>query len=313
MNIPSFTAIDFETATSSRSSICQIGLAVFDGKSHPQTYSWLVRPSDNRYEPRNISIHGITPDKTSAAPSFAEVWLQVKPHLEDRLVVAHNVSFDMYALRDALTEAHISFPTFRFLCTLRIARAAVPVLNHYTLDTLCARYDIDQQHHHDAADDALCCGQLLAALYNETADGLQFDEWIDRLRLVPGHFSPDGLSSVRSVAEKPSSVSASLDDNEQSKSFDPDNYFYGKQIVFTGKCQYGTREEMMTKTADIGAFPCDSGVTRHTDILIIGQVDYDAMTSGLMKPSSKLAKAIALRNQGKFVEIMSENEFWERY
>ena len=99
-----FVAIDLETATYLRSSICQIGITEVV-KGIPQTpKSWLVRPEGNVYDSMNIRIHGITPEDTKNSPSFPEVWKEVLPYLQGKTVVAHNSSFDMYALRDAFDK-----------------------------------------------------------------------------------------------------------------------------------------------------------------------------------------------------------------
>src|SRR5574344_1749397 len=120
-----FVAIDLETATSVRSSICQIGITeVIDGIVQ-EPKSWLVQPENNEYDGMNIWIHGITPDDTKNSPSFPEVWKEVVPYLQDRIVVAHNTSFDMYALRDAFDKYRIEYPTFDYFCTLRIAKYIV--------------------------------------------------------------------------------------------------------------------------------------------------------------------------------------------
>ena len=65
-----FVAIDLETATAIRSSICQIGITeVIDGV--PQTpKSWLVQPENNEYDSMNIWIHGITPEDTKIVLRF---------------------------------------------------------------------------------------------------------------------------------------------------------------------------------------------------------------------------------------------------
>ena len=75
-----FVAIDLETATYERSSICQIGITeVVDGvPQNPR--SWLVQPEKNEYDAMNICIHGITPEDTKNSPSFQEVITSV--HLE---------------------------------------------------------------------------------------------------------------------------------------------------------------------------------------------------------------------------------------
>ena len=51
----SFVAIDLETATSDRSSICQIGITeVVEGKPL-SPISWLVQPEDNKYDSTELS------------------------------------------------------------------------------------------------------------------------------------------------------------------------------------------------------------------------------------------------------------------
>lgn len=120
-----FVAIDLETATSVRSSICQIGITeVVDGILQ-EPKSWLVQPEGNRYDAINIWIHGITPEDTKDSPSFQDVWKEVQPYLQGKTVVAHNTGFDMYALRDAFDEHNMEYPTFDYFCTLRIARYIV--------------------------------------------------------------------------------------------------------------------------------------------------------------------------------------------
>ena len=50
-----FVALDLETATSVRSSICQIGITeVIDGKAQPSK-SGLVKPKGNIYDAYNIA------------------------------------------------------------------------------------------------------------------------------------------------------------------------------------------------------------------------------------------------------------------
>ena len=44
-----FIAIDFETATGKRASICEAGICVVKDSKVVETKSWLVRPEDNQY------------------------------------------------------------------------------------------------------------------------------------------------------------------------------------------------------------------------------------------------------------------------
>ena len=57
-----FIAIDFETATSKRASICEVGICVVRNGEIAETRSWLVRPEDNRYQYWNINCLLYTSD-----------------------------------------------------------------------------------------------------------------------------------------------------------------------------------------------------------------------------------------------------------
>jgi DNA polymerase-3 subunit epsilon len=53
-----FVALDFETANADLSSICQVGIAVFQDGEVVDTFSSLIDP-DDYFDPINSSIHGI--------------------------------------------------------------------------------------------------------------------------------------------------------------------------------------------------------------------------------------------------------------
>lgn len=137
-----FIAIDFETATSSRTSVCEVGICVVRNGEVAETRSWLVRPEDNRYHYRNIQIHGIRPEDTEDAPDFRQVWEEIeRTYLDEfNMLVAHNVPFDRSCLQ------HTARKIYAFGCN--------------TLDYLCDRLDIPKGTHHRAGDDAEMCARL---------------------------------------------------------------------------------------------------------------------------------------------------------
>ena len=146
-----FTAIDFETAQSASHSICQIGLVRVENGVVVSTMNSLVKPPKNYYFNRNISIHGITPEKTRNSPTFDEIWGAIKPYIEDQTVVAHNASFDVSCLRHTLAYYDLAVPRFDPKCTYRIFKKK--------LSFLCETYQIPLNHH-DALSDAMACAQL---------------------------------------------------------------------------------------------------------------------------------------------------------
>ena len=95
-----FTAIDFETATGYRNSICQVGLVRFENGCITQEINLLIQPPDNYYWNQMIDIHGINAFKTANSPNFKQIWPTIEPYIHQQNVVAHNgFSFDFSCLK----------------------------------------------------------------------------------------------------------------------------------------------------------------------------------------------------------------------
>lgn len=77
-----------------------------------ETYSRLVRPPDNFYFYRNTEIHGISAVDTENELTFAELWHEIKPFIENQNVVAHNAAFDVSCLRQTLDYYQIEQVNF---------------------------------------------------------------------------------------------------------------------------------------------------------------------------------------------------------
>ena len=165
-----WVALDFETATSSRASACSVGLAyVRDGRIQTSE-SFLIRPPRNEYSGFNISIHGIRPAMTADAPSFRELWPTLEARIGGLPVVAHNASFDMSVLRHELDRMGRRYPQLEYYCTLVLSRAAWPRLYDHTLPTVASHCGVDFRHH-DAAEDARACAEIVLRLGAESGAG----------------------------------------------------------------------------------------------------------------------------------------------
>ena len=303
-----FVAIDLETATADRSSICQIGITeVVDGVPQ-EPKSWLVQPEGNEYDGMNIWIHGITPEDTKDCPSFPEVWKNVVPYLEGKVVVAHNTSFDMYALRNAFDKYQMEYPTFDYFCTLRIARYIVKGCYSYSLDVVVDHLGLDFGVHHKADSDSLGCAKLLLKCLE--MDGSTLDDLEDKYNFHRGKFAPGTFIAHLQHEKAYGSYDAFIKTLQVNPdTIDENNYFFAKSVCFTGTCQFGTRKELLQKVAEIGGIPTDS-VTAKTDVLVVGQQDYRVVGDSGM--SSKQKKALQLLEKGKEIEVLSETEFLSR-
>ena len=118
-----FIAIDFETATGKRASICEAGICVVRDGEIVETRSWLVRPQGNSYSYWNMQIHGIRPNNTENSPEFPEVWAEIAEYLKDiPVLVAHNAAFDIGCIRHSLELYGMEKPDITYYCSLRAAR-----------------------------------------------------------------------------------------------------------------------------------------------------------------------------------------------
>ena len=302
-----FVALDFETATSDRTSICQIGITEVKNGVPQKPLSWLVKPEYNKYNAINIAIHGISPDKTKDSPSFPEIWKEVRPYLDGKIVVAHNTGFDMYALRDALDKHHIEYPTFDYYCTLRIAKYIIKGCYSYSLGVILEHLGFDFAGLHDAGMDSFGCAVLMLSCLK--IDSINIDELEAKYNFHRGFFASGTFSPQVAKAKGYSYKDTISNLTINQDSINEGNYFYGKTVCFTGTSQYGTRNELMAKVAQVGGIPV-TGVTAQTNILVVGQQDYKRVgESGL---SSKQKKALDMLNKGFDIEILSEIEFYSR-
>jgi len=148
----SFTALDFETATGYRNSICQVGLVQIKNGIVIQEVDFLVRLPDNYYWNRFTDIHGIAAKDTLNSPTFDQIWQHIAPYIENQNVVAHNgFGFDFPVLNKTLFHYGLTIPNYTKSCTYKIYRS--------NLANLCEKYNI-LLNHHDALSDARACGEL---------------------------------------------------------------------------------------------------------------------------------------------------------
>ena len=156
-----FTVIDFETANSKRASACALGIVRVENGRIVDKEAWLIKPDDMRFDGMNIGIHGIRPEHVINASEFGELYQEIfGDKLRDQLVVAHNASFDMSVLRKSLELYDIEFPSFDYLCTVKLAQKTWPNLDNHKLNTLSDFLEFKFKHH-DALDDCLACANVM--------------------------------------------------------------------------------------------------------------------------------------------------------
>lgn len=296
----SFIAFDFETANSSRHSICSIGMIFVENGEIVDSVYQLINPGEH-FDGYNIAIHGITPDDVKDSPTFDVFYEEIREKIQNKILIAHYLAFDGYALRDNLERYNIQPGSYQLLCSYQLSKKLILGESSYSIKSLCKRFGIKLDKHHHALDDAKACAELTLRLVEEYSL-TDFESLYSKTRIKPGEISQGKYHS--SLVHK-TGTKFDLSNIEVSLDSDENNAFYGKNIVFTGRLNIFTRSEAARLVANKGGKP-QNGINRETDYIIVGNFD-DVMIKG--SKSSKLEKAEKMISEGKELEIISEEDF----
>ena len=283
----SFVAIDVETANADMASICQIGLAHYIGGSLAHEVKTYIDPEDD-FDFINVSIHGITEDTISGAPTFSEFASRLNSKLNDQIAICHT-HFDRVAISQVYRKFGLTPPTCTWLDTARVARRTWNQFAHsgYGLANVCGELGYEFQPH-DALEDAKAAAFVL--LEAVKTSGLDITEWLKRV--------DQPISGQR----KRQSQSIAMDG-------DPDGPLFGEVVVFTGALEI-TRSTAATMAAQLGC-KVTAGVNKQTTLLVVGDQDVQRLAGH--KKSSKHRKAEDLISNGCGIRILRESDFKELF
>ena len=154
-----FTAIDFETATAYHP--CSVGIVTVENGIIVDEFVTLIKPPNNLYSPFTIQVHGIHPRDTVNAKSFMQVYPEIQKRLQNRVVVAHNESFDRNVLAKSMALYNLNYDDLnigsRWECTVKIYKAKG--FKPAKLSDCCKLMNIALEHH-EALSDARACAKL---------------------------------------------------------------------------------------------------------------------------------------------------------
>ncbi|WP_174616126.1 3'-5' exonuclease [Virgibacillus ihumii] len=196
-----FVSIDFETANEKRNSACAIGIVTVNENGIKDEYYSLINPM-MRFSSFNKRIHGITEDDVIEAPTFAELWPTLGNYLSNKMVVAHNASFDMSVARATLDHFNLEYPNLDYLCTANISRNVWPQLQNHKLNTVAAHLGFTFAHHH-ALEDARVAAKILMKAF-ETYGTAELDIFLKKCNISKGKMFERGYVPPRVKRKKQS-------------------------------------------------------------------------------------------------------------
>lgn len=302
-----YTVIDIETTGLSPNydSIIEISCIKYRNNIEVDSFSSLVQPppfhiaqsEQDKLDNANYhgliayvncfisSFTGITSEMLSGAPKFEDIADTLWNFLQNEILVGHNIHFDLNFLYDNLLAHNQSYILDNdFVDTMRIARLALPDLEHHSLTDLDDYFDIQIQHHR-----AECDCQITNIVLQELAKVVT-NNAID---LTPP-------KSYKKVDLRTLTASQS--------SFDIGHPLYNKYCVFTGKLERFSRKDAAQIVVNLGGH-CENAVTKKTNFLIVGDLEY---VSNIKEgKSNKLKKAEQLILKGQDLQIMPERTFYD--
>jgi len=154
-----FAVVDVETTGFGKTDrLVEIGIVLVDGNEIIQEWETLINPE------RDISnsyIHGITSDSVSLAPVFGEIADEISTFLDERIFVAHNISFDTRMLEQEFARLKRTVNFGKGFCTLQATSLK--------LDQACLKYGVINSTTHRALTDARATALILSQVFNNNS------------------------------------------------------------------------------------------------------------------------------------------------
>jgi DNA polymerase-3 subunit epsilon len=279
-----FFALDVETANADMESICQIGIVEFHGNKVVNKWESIINPEDY-FDPFNISIHGITPEKASGALTFPVIhqMLQSVIKSDGKIIVATHTPFDQISLQRASQKYGLDKLSWNWLDTARVVRRQWEEFRYsgYGLSNVAGKLGIEYKAH-NAVEDARAAGEVLIKAMEQS--GLSLEAWYEK---AYQHISTGSTSYAQ-------------DGN-------PDGTFYGETIAFTGELSLPRKEA--ARLAALAGCNVGDGVTKETTLLVVGIQKKDKLAG--YEKSSKHRKAEQLITKGQNIRIITENDFFQ--
>lgn len=206
-----FLVLDVETTgfIRGRDQIVEIAAVVVTAVGEPKVaLNTIIRPSRRM---GGTDIHGLTDADVVDAPRIADLAEPLRALMANRVLAAHNSSFDVPFIQEALGD-YSGAPPFPYLCTMGI-NGLLGLGSQYPLSYACGYFGIELGTQHAALDDAIAAARLLQHLVRELANKKisTFGQLVsyDRHRSFFDSFSrpflpaPSSLFSESSIPQKP--------------------------------------------------------------------------------------------------------------
>ncbi|MBU1221010.1 hypothetical protein KKF34_19980 [Myxococcota bacterium] len=161
-----FAVVDTETCgTWKGSRMVEIACRIVGGIEDGKTIVHRVNPQIP-IPPDATKIHGISNADVKTAPAADVVLKKILPIFKNRILVAHNSSFDEGIISTEAARHNMFIPRFPIIDTLKMSRSLLENQESYALGALAKELGIKHERAHTAESDVNATAELFLYLCN---------------------------------------------------------------------------------------------------------------------------------------------------
>ena len=156
-----YVVFDLETTgfSSEYDRIIEIGAVKYQNRRRVDSFSCFVNP-EIPIPFRIEKLTGINDSMVIDAETIETVLPRFIDFCEGAVLVAHNADFDSGFIKTKAKQIMGVDKKYTVVDTVALARALLPQLNRYKLDTVAKAVGVSLENHHRAVDDAECCAGI---------------------------------------------------------------------------------------------------------------------------------------------------------
>jgi DNA polymerase III subunit epsilon len=161
-----FTVIDFEgTHRDTKSRATEIGVVNTNFEFTIHDYYETVLKPPVAASLSSLGHSRLSYDQLESAPTFAQAWPSIHEFISGKVLIAHNYVYDKGVLDRELKDIGLDGSSIPFLCTLEWSRKILKhKLSSFSLQAVCAYFDISTLNAHEAINDAFATLKLMSYL-----------------------------------------------------------------------------------------------------------------------------------------------------
>lgn len=155
-----YAVIDVETTGLNKSfdKIIEIAIITIEKGEIVDQYSTLVNPKVHISESAS-KVNGIFDIDVQEAPTYQEIVDDVKRHINNRIVLGYNVSFDLDFIQKLLSEFSAE-TQIEYFDVYSYVKRIIKGLPNYKLQTVANHFEVSQKPNHRALDDTIATNEV---------------------------------------------------------------------------------------------------------------------------------------------------------